>query len=109
MTVREREGEHRSEQGCCDTVQSAMTGHRKLELILMERLRWRDWLEQMHVPPDRERTTHLLIAESPPGDIAVVPHRPADACRTDAERERDSPAVADPALLLLDSHQRRRS
>ena len=52
-------------------------------LILVQALIGADWLEQMRVPPDRERAAHLLVAKSPPDDIAVVPHLPADAYRSD--------------------------
>src|SRR6185369_13764101 len=107
MTVREREREHGPKHGGRETVQRPAARDGELDPVLVKRLRRADRLEQMRVPPHSEGTAYLLVAESPAGDVAVVPKRPTHPQGTDANRHGDASAVADAARLLFDPHEAR--
>ena len=107
VAVSEHDREQRPKHDRRDAVQRGPTGNGKLDPVSIERLRRTQRLEEVRVPPDRERSRDLLIAESPAIDVAAVTHRPADARPTDADRHGDASPVANAALLLLDACQRR--
>ena len=105
MALRECAGEQPAEKGFCEPLREAPAGHRIFHAVLVQALRGADRLDPMRMPPQLERTAHLLVAELPSADVPVVPRPPPYADGTKSNGENDGAAVLEAAGAALNPNK----